>query len=75
MTTCAAMREWHEQRAAQVRRVHLAPGVEMVFHGPIPPARQALLEAAGRELAAAVLAGDLAARPALADVDGGRRGD
>ena len=71
------MREWHERRAAQTRRVSLAPGVEVVFHGPIPPARQALLESAARELAAAVLASDLAApaRPQLADIDGGRRGD
>ena len=75
--TCAAMREWYEQRAAQIRRISLAPGVEMVFHGPLSPARQALLEAAGRELAAAVLASDLAApaRPDLTDMDGGRRGD
>ena len=69
------MREWHERRAAQIRRVGIAPGVEMVFRGPIPPARQALLEAAGRKLAEAVLASDLTARPFLGDADGGRRGD
>ena len=73
--TCAAMKEWYERRAAGTRRVCLAPGVEMVFHGPIAPARQALLENAGRKLAEAVLASDLAARPAPGDADGGRRGD
>ena len=75
--TCAAMKEWHKRRTAGARRVCLAPGVEMVFHGPLSPARQALLEAAGRELAAAVLASDLAApaRPDLTDMDGGSRGD
>ena len=83
------MREWHEERARQIRRVPLAPGVELVLRGPIPAARQALLEAAARELAAAVLASDLAApdrssivgsraresSPLLTDVGGGRRGD
>lgn len=81
MTTCAAMREYHEHRQRTVRRrIEIAPGVELCVHIPMQPATLAALEDVARCVARNLLRVEAGlhqapAAPALRDVDGGRRGD